>query len=198
MNLMIPKSPSAKFSLRRFVALLALPLLSLGVACGGQSETVPVAVGRAAPEFALSALDGTNVDSLSLAGRPVVLNFWATWCMPCRKELPELRSLAAESGESHLQVVGIALDEDGATSVGPFVKRHGIDYLVLLGNQETFQRFNGYTIPYTLLLGADRKVLGIYRGPTTRQAIERDLNRALAVAQPSPGDRPVANARIAG
>ncbi len=156
------------------LAPLVLLLVAVG-ACGGGAQSAEVAVGSEAPEFELTALDGTTVDSRSLAGRPVVLNFWATWCMPCRKEIPELRSLAAES---ELQVVGIALDEEGEESVAPFVERYGIDYLVLLGDQTTFQRFNGYTIPYTLLLGADRKVLGIYRGPTTREAIERDLSAA--------------------
>ena len=144
------------------------------VACGSAPE--PVALGAPAPDFSLASLDGAKVEAASLAGRPVVLNFWATWCLPCRKEIPELQELAAES---ELQVVGIALDEEGATSVAPFVEKLGIDYLVLLGDQSTFQRFNGYTIPYTLLLGADREVLGIYRGPTTREAIERDLGQAL-------------------
>ncbi len=158
--------------------LLVLPLLAF-LACGGTTVPAEVVLGSEAPDFELTALDGTTVDSLSLAGRPVVINFWATWCMPCRKEIPELRQLAAES---EVQVVGIALDEGGAESVRPFVEEHGIDYLVLLGNQKVFKRFNGYTIPYTLLLGADREILGIYRGPTTREAIERDLSSALARA----------------
>jgi len=92
------------------------------------------------------------------------------------KEIPDLKKVAASSGA---KVVGIALDEDGLKAVKPFVERFEIDktenYTVLLGNQETFQRFNGFGIPYTLLLDRSQRVVKLYRGPATRESIEQDL-----------------------
>src|SRR5262245_38395566 len=130
--------------LRICVGLCALLLMS----CRGVGdEGGGVEIGERAPGFSLKALDGSTVTSRSLAGNVVVLNFWATWCGPCVKEIPELRQVAASSGA---KVVGIALDEDGQKSVKPFVERHGLDqaanYTVVLGDQETFDRFKGMNI----------------------------------------------------
>jgi thiol-disulfide isomerase/thioredoxin len=102
----------------------------------------------------------------------VIPNFWATWCQPCLKEIPELKKLAAES---KVQIVGIALDKSGLKAVGPFVERHGINYAILLGDQETFQRFDGFGIPHTLVLDSSYKVFKVYRGAVTREALEKDL-----------------------
>ncbi len=138
--------------------------------CG--EEAGEVAVGLRAPGFELEALDGNMVEGASLEGRPVVVNFWATWCQPCMHEIPVLKDLDREGA---VKIVGIALDEEGARKVAPFVERMGIAYTILLGDQETFQRFNGYTIPYTLVLDDSRTIVNIYRGPITREELERDL-----------------------
>ncbi len=156
----------------------AFILLTLGIlwcpllACGGSPPGV--AVGAPVPEFSLASLSGGEVDSRSLEGGAVVLNFWATWCQPCLREIPELKQMAADQ---RLEVVGIALDEEGAKAVKPFVARHGIDYTVLLGDQEIFQRMGGLTIPYTLVLDRSRQVVNIYRGLVTQADIEQDLRR---------------------
>src|SRR5918911_93822 len=84
------------------------------LACGGEGEAGEVAVGERAPDFSLKSLDGTTFKSSSLKGEVVVLNFWATYCEPCRSEIPELNQFAAASGA---KVVGISLDADGAPTV---------------------------------------------------------------------------------
>src|ERR1041384_4560549 len=131
-----------------FCGLFVLVLLFSG--CGtSEPDPASVVVGSQAPTFALTSLDGATIDSSSLKGTPVVLNFWATWCQPCMTEIPELKQLAANS---KVKVVGIALDQDGVKTVQPFVTSHQINYTVLVGTEEVFQRFNGLGIPYTLLL----------------------------------------------
>jgi cytochrome c biogenesis protein CcmG/thiol:disulfide interchange protein DsbE len=154
--------------------ILFLAVLTL-VGCGEAEGPAVVAVGSPAPRFKLKSLDGRTVESGSLKGRPVVLNFWATWCAPCQEEIPELKELA-EGGAA--EVVGVALDEGGADAVRDFAGRHGINYTVLLGDQETFMRFDGVGIPYTLLLDSSQRVVKLYRGATTREALERDLKAA--------------------
>jgi len=159
-----------KTTQRRITGLL-LVLLALGCA----PEPPPrLTVGGELPAFSLESLAGGKVESGSLAGRTVVVNFWATWCGPCLKEIPELKQLAADD---RVEVVGIALDEEGLLAVKPFVEAHGMDYTILFGNQEVFQRMGGYSIPYTLVVDGEQRVVNIYRGPATRAAIEEDLKR---------------------
>ncbi len=153
--------------------VLALPALLLLAACAGDAGMpAKLRVGDPLPGFSLPALDGSQVDSGSLAGKPVVLNFWATWCQPCLREIPELVALAADD---RLEVVGIALDEEGAGVVQPFVQSHGMRYTILLGDQQVFLAMGGIAIPYTLVLDRSLRVVNVYRGPATRDDVEQDL-----------------------
>jgi len=151
---------------------LILSVCFLGVfsACGGGTEIAQV--GQRAPEFDLMALDGTEFSSSSLEGQPVILNFWATWCQPCLKEIPEFKEFASES---NIKLIGIALDKDGARSVKPFVEKHQMNYPILLGTEELFQQFNGFGIPHTVILDSDYKVAKVYRGTITKDDLESDL-----------------------
>lgn len=163
-------------TLKLFLCLLTLFLTG----CGKESDPASVVVGNRAPDFALMSIDGTTVNSSSLQGEVVILNFWATWCSPCQAEIPELNQIAATS---RAKVVGIALDENGVEAIEPFVKQHAINYPVLIGDQELFGRFNGVGIPYTLLLDRQQNIVKIYRGPTTRATLEADLNSLEGGAQ---------------
>jgi thiol-disulfide isomerase/thioredoxin len=156
--------------------LLCFIALVTAVSCssGGDSHPENVVVGNNAPDFSLTSLDGTTVKGEALKGNVVVLNFWATWCQPCMSEIPELKELAATS---KVKVIGIALDQEGRPAVAPFVAQHQINYTVLLGDEDIFQRFNGLGIPYTLLLDQSQRIVKIYRGPTTRESIENDLKQ---------------------
>ena len=160
-----------KSSTLRAFGFLVFALLF--AACGsGEPEPVNVVVGGQAPSFSLTSLDGTTVDSSALKGNVVVLNFWATWCQPCMSEIPELKEVAASS---KVKVIGIGLDQEGVTTLTPFVVNNGINYTVLVGDEEVFQRFNGAGIPYTLVLDPSQRIVKIYRGPTTKEDLERDF-----------------------
>jgi thiol-disulfide isomerase/thioredoxin len=139
------------------------------VAC---SAPPPVEVGEIAPEFDLPTLDGGTLSFDDLEARPTVVAFWATWCQPCYKEIPVLNELAGEPG---VQVVSIALDEDGASAVTPFVEEREIRYPVLLGDEETFFRFDGFGIPHTLVLDAEGRIVAVHRGPVEREVLRREL-----------------------
>ena len=131
-----------------------------------------VVVGKTIPDFSLKSLEGKSVDKASLKGEPVVLNFWASWCAQCRAEIPELKEVAAGS---KAKVVGIALDETGLETVKPFVESQGINYTVLVGDQELFQQFNGVAIPYTIVLDGSHRIVKIYRGHASSESLEADL-----------------------
>src|SRR5687767_6341812 len=94
-----------------------------------------VVVGAQSPDFSLPSLDGSTLKNRSMEGNVVLLNFWATWCEPCLREIAELKEVAANA---KVKVVGIALDEQGLPVVKPFVAQHGINYPVVIGNEEVF------------------------------------------------------------
>jgi thiol-disulfide isomerase/thioredoxin len=144
--------------------------------CGGPAYE-PLEVGNPAPAFSLPRLEGGTFESGSLQGRAVILNFWATWCAPCRTEIPELIALA---GEADVNIVGIALDKEGAVKVRPFVEELEIGYPVLLGDEEIFQRFDGFVVPHTVVLDSALIVRKVYRGPVTREMLEQDLRAMVS------------------
>lgn len=158
--------------------LLAIAFILFSVVtlqgCGSARAVNPedVVVGATIPDFSVTSLEGKTIDKASLKGKPVVLNFWASWCTPCMSEIPELKEFAANS---NADVVGIALDENGVETVKPFVDAHKINYTVAVGTQDLFQQFNGVGIPYTLVLDPSQRIVKIYRGPTNRESLEADL-----------------------
>ena len=178
--------------LPRMLCVCLLGLILLG--CGDAGEPEAVAVGSRAPEFALKALDGTTVKSSSLKGEIVVLNFWATYCQPCRSEIPELNRFAADSGA---KVVGISLDAGGPPTIRQYETEANLklNYTVLFGDEDLFQRFNGVGIPYTLVLDRSQKIVSIYRGPVDKETLERDL---LKINQSGEAERTAGGAPRAG
>ncbi len=159
-------------SLLSISAVLFCTGVLIGCGAGHAVQPEDVVVGKTIPDFSLQSLEGKTINKDSLKGQAVVLNFWASWCTPCMAEIPELQELAATS---KVKVVGIALDEAGLNTVKPFVESHKINYTVLVGDQETFQQFNGIGIPYTLVLDPSQRIVKVYRGPTTRASLEADL-----------------------
>ena len=158
-----------------FFCLLAF----CSAACGGGEPEV-MKEGLPAPAFALKSLDGSTVKSDSLKGDIVILNFWATYCQPCRSEIPELNQIAAKSGA---KVVGIALDADDADAVRQFERELNLkfNYSVLFGDEEVFRRYDGIGIPYTLVLDRAQRVVKVFRGPVDSKTLERavaDINQS--------------------
>jgi cytochrome c biogenesis protein CcmG/thiol:disulfide interchange protein DsbE len=143
---------------------------------GNTANPEDVVEGAQSPNFSLTTLDGATLKSSSLKGNAVILNFWATWCQPCQSEMPVLNDIAANT---KVRVVGIALDEGGAKIVKPYVISHGINYQVVIGNQEVFEQFNGLAIPYTLVLDRSQRIVKIYRGPITRDEIDKVLKSII-------------------
>ncbi len=153
-----------------FISLILGALLVVG--CSGEPEQRGVTIGKRVPAFELIDLHGAAVSSSSFEGQPTVVNFWATWCHPCKKEIPVLQEL---HDSQRVQVLGIALDEDRELTVAPFVEQWQISYPVAFGDQELFSRFGGFGIPYTLVLDASWQLVDVYRGPVSMADIEEDL-----------------------
>ena len=146
-------------------------LLLFVVACLGmqfypllvETVTAPKLMGQAAPDFTLSTLDGEQVTLRALRGKPVALNFWATWCPACVTELPDLQQAAARhSGE--IAFYAISLDANPA-DVPPFLSAHNVDLPVLLDTaSDVAAKFCVRGIPMTVFIDADGRIAARHVG----------------------------------
>jgi thiol-disulfide isomerase/thioredoxin len=117
-----------------------------------------------APDMALVGLDGSKAGLAAFRGRPLVLNFWATWCGPCVAELPELDKLAAGG---RVGVVAVSADRGGAAMVAPFLKAHPLSHLTVLldPKSEAVHAVGVVGFPTTLIIDAQGRVRGRLEGP---------------------------------
>ena len=123
----------------------------------GGSTGIGTGRGQQAPAFRLTTLDGDNLDLASLEGKAVLLDFWDTWCPPCRKALPHLQELSVEHA-GDLVVVGIALGQEGEAKVRSFVAQNGLTFPFAVGSQEVFENYRVSNLPTTFLLDRSGKV----------------------------------------
>ncbi len=134
-----------------------------------------------APALSLTDLSGHKLELAQLAGKVVLLDFWATWCAPCRQALPELVKLQARHGGQGLQVIGISLDESAAP-VRATCAELGVSYPVALGDAQLAVRFGGILgLPVAFLIDRSGRIVRRYEGETAVALIERDVERLLTV-----------------
>jgi len=143
-------------------------------------DVLPPAIRLAAPDFALADERGRTVSLSGLRGQVVALNFWATWCGPCRIEIPWFSGLARQYGGAGLTVVGVAMDDDGWTSVRPGISAFGITYPVVLGNEAMASRYGGVeALPTTFLIDRSGRIAAIHQGLVELAKIEAEIGGLL-------------------
>jgi thiol-disulfide isomerase/thioredoxin len=135
-------------------------------------------------DFSLRDLDGHTTKLSQYRGHPVVLDFWATWCAPCRHQIPELKKLYSKYHKSRgLVVLGIACDTvqgDGVRSVRPFVREFDISYPILLAESEVLDSFGVEALPTTLFLGPDGSIVGRVLGAGASGELTEGVDALLA------------------
>jgi thiol-disulfide isomerase/thioredoxin len=138
-----------------------------------------MAVGDVAPAFARDDLSGKPVDLPSLRGKLVLLNFWATWCAPCREEMPAFSQWQRRYRAQGLRVVGISMDDDAA-SVRAFLAKRPVAYPVVMGDAALGERFGGVLgLPLSYLVDAQGRVVARYQGEADLAAMEAKLKELL-------------------
>jgi peroxiredoxin len=121
--------------------------------------------GPQAPEFVLTDLDGRTVRLSDFQGKVVLIDFWATWCGPCRMEVPHLKELYGRYSDRGFVLVGISLDTAGPGVVRAFVEKHKIPYPIVMGDQKTARAYGGVTaIPTAFLIDRDGRLVKKYVG----------------------------------
>jgi len=139
-------------------------------------------LGQERPSYTLGDVQGQRVSAASFDGDVVLLNFWATWCGPCRKEMPMLQELSSAYRDRGLKIVGIALDDVGQAR--DFAAQLGIDYTILVGDADVMAVGMAYgnragMLPYTVLIGRDRIVRWAHLGELDRAELESELHKLL-------------------
>ncbi|HHZ79871.1 MAG TPA: TlpA family protein disulfide reductase [Candidatus Marinimicrobia bacterium] len=168
------------------VAVIVMGVLVAGIIFSGSERNASPAMAEAAsvaevssfnqaPDFTLSDMDGNEVSLSDFKGNIVIINFWATWCGPCRFEIPDLIDLQ-EKYNGDLVILGVSLDYDGPSVVPQFAERLGISYPILYGNGQIAQRYGGVTgIPTTFVIDRDMNVYKRYVGYRPQTVFEKDI-----------------------
>jgi thiol-disulfide isomerase/thioredoxin len=134
--------------------------------------------GLDAPAFELKALDGSTVKLADLRGKAVLLNFWATWCGPCKVEMPWLVELQNKYSAQGFQVLGIAMEDDPGP-VEEFTKQLGVNYTILMGKNAVGDAYAVHGLPTTYYIGRNGKIVDRHIGLVSLSEIEEHIKTSL-------------------
>jgi peroxiredoxin len=163
------------------IAALVVSKLRSSRSLGTYVETSLHLSGQIAPDFALETIDGRTVHLSDFRGKAILLNFWATWCTPCKFEMPWFEQMHKQYGPRGLQVVGIAMDDASKNDIAEFVNNLGIDYPILLGNESVGEVYGGVEfLPVTFYVGRNGRIVEKVFGLKGREEIEHNVRKALA------------------
>ena len=167
------------------VALVVALMLVFGLKMARHSSA-GMATGNAqmngiAPDFTLQSLDGKTVRLSDFRGKPVVLNFWATWCGPCKIEMPWFVDLQKQYGPAGLQFLGVAMDDASTKDIAEFAESMKVNYPILIGKESVGDDYGGVQfLPETFYIDRNGKVVDKAFGLKGRGEIEDAIKKILA------------------
>lgn len=137
------------------------------------------------PDVTVETLDGQTIDLGAQSGTVLLVNFWATWCPPCREEIPDLVALQKELGPQGFTILGVSTDQEGAEAVRPFVDEYDINYPIVVDTTRSLQESSlgpVYGLPTTFVVNADGQVVQRVMGMFPVEAMKPTLQKLLTEA----------------
>jgi peroxiredoxin len=135
---------------------------------------------KATPDFALKDATGAVVKLSDYKGKVVLLNFWATWCGPCKIEIPWFMDFQKTYKDRDFAVLGVSMDEDGWDSVKPYVDEHKMNYRVLLGNDQVSQLFGSIdSLPTTIVIDREGRIASMHVGLVAKNTYQKEIEQLL-------------------
>ncbi len=172
------------------VAAVAVAVVCLGGCSGGGADEKSASVGdgvglaeptdsNVAPDFSLTALDGEIIRLSDSAGQVRLVDFWATWCAPCREEIPMLNELEEIYGPKGFRVLAIGDENESADLIRDFAAKHDVRYTNLLGSAEVAQQYNVIGLPSAYLLDGKGEIVETFQGAKPRRILEKKIKALL-------------------
>ena len=156
----------------------ALAILLAG--CGAKDRATAKASVKSAPDFTLKDVQGQVFRFSDTKGTVRLVDFWATWCAPCRQEVPMFKDLHALYGPKGFTLVGIAMDDEGVGKVKPYVDELKIPYLTLIGNEAVAKEFGGIVgFPSKFLVDREGRIVESWVGAVPRAVLEKKIQSLL-------------------
>jgi peroxiredoxin len=180
------------FSRSALSASLALAVLLSGCVPISRSENEdkparPVkadAERKAAPSFSLKDADGRTVTLADYKGKVVLLNFWATWCGPCKIEIPWFADFEQKYKDRGFAVLGVAMDEEGWEIVKPYIAKNKVNYRILVGDDTTAQMYGGVeSLPTTFMIDSSGRIASTHVGLVSKSDYENEIVQLLDSAK---------------
>jgi thiol-disulfide isomerase/thioredoxin len=162
------------FTQLRSVPFVVIALLLFGCTSGSDNNSRPVA-----SDFKLQDLNGKAIRLSDYRGKPVLIDFWATWCPPCRASIPAIEKLYKTYSPKGLVVLGVSTDQGGWDYVKSFTAEYGMTYPVLKGDDDVFSSYQVRTIPMIVLLDKKGEIVKRYLGFGGEDELEKEIKRLL-------------------
>ena len=163
----------------------------------GSFKLVGNAKGIEAPDFSLLTLDGHKVKLSDYRGKAVLLNFWATWCPPCKVEMPWFVDLQNQYAKDGLVVLGVAMDDSEPAEIAKFANDLKVNYTVLLGTDKVSDDYGDVQyLPTSFFIGRNGLIVDKLTGLLDRKDIESDVQKALATPPTRPATVPQSQAQV--
>lgn len=135
---------------------------------------------KKAPAFELKNAAGELVKLSDFQGKIVLIDFWATWCLPCKASMPWMNELAAKYKAEGVEILGISMDEDGWNVVKPFIEQMGVKYPIVVGNKRVGYLYGEVdNLPVAFFVDRNQKVAGIHLGAASKKQFETTIQALL-------------------